>query len=139
MAVTWTKDLAVGNSEIDGQHQELFAAVDAIVTAVAQGRGHEEIARTLKFLEAYTTFHFSAEERLMEDIHYPGIELQRREHEQFIRDLAEWKRQYAAEGPPSGFDLISHLEHRLVAWLRTHVAVTDHALGEFLAARKRAQ
>jgi hemerythrin-like metal-binding protein len=139
MAVRWTKDLAVGNSEIDGQHQELFAAVDAIVTAVTQGRGREEIARTIKFLEAYTAFHFSAEERLMADIRYPGIELQRREHAQFVRDLAEWKHQYESEGPPEGFDLIAHLEHRLVAWLRTHVAVTDHALGEFLASRRQAQ
>ncbi len=136
MPVTWTKDLAVGNSEIDGQHQELFAAVDAMVTAVQTGRGHDEVARTLKFLEQYTTFDFSAEERLMADVGYPGLEEQRKDHDGFIRDLAQWRRRYEADTPPGAFDLVTDLEHRLVGWLRTHVAVTDHALGEFLAARR---
>ena len=135
MAVSWTKDLAVGNSEIDGQHQELFAAVDAIVTAVREGRGQQELGRTLKFLEQYTTFHFSAEERLMADLGYPGLDLQRAEHNQFIRELADWRQRYEADAPPAAFDLLLDLEHRLVGWLRAHVAGTDHALGEFLAAR----
>jgi hemerythrin len=131
MAIQWTPDLAVGDAEIDRQHQELFAAVDALLEAMRVGKGKQEVEALLAFLERYVIEHFGAEERTMAQAKYPGLARQLAEHRAFTTDLALLGSQIRAEGART--TLVLQVNARVCGWLREHISKTDKALGRYLA------
>ena len=48
-----TKDLETGNAIIDGEHRELFRAVNTLLDACGQGQGRAALDPTIKFLLNY--------------------------------------------------------------------------------------
>ena len=50
-----TKDLETGNAIIDGEHRELFRAVNALIDACGKGQGRSAMEPALKFLLAGLT------------------------------------------------------------------------------------
>ena len=46
-----TADLLTGNTIIDGEHRQLFDAINALLDACAQGKGRGQLAQTMSFLE----------------------------------------------------------------------------------------
>jgi hemerythrin len=133
MAIQWTPDLKVGVEQIDDQHKELFRIIDELLEAMRLGRGKAEVARTLKFLETYAIEHFGLEERTMVAQRYPGYAGHKGEHEAFIRDFLELKKQHEENGATTG--LVIEINNRVCAWLRNHIGRTDRALGAFLLSR----
>lgn len=53
MNIEWNDKLAIGNSEIDGQHKELFTKFNVLLEACKQGKGKEEVNTLLSFLGEY--------------------------------------------------------------------------------------
>ena len=45
-----TKDLETGNALIDSEHRQLFAAINNLMDACAQGKGRDQIMSTARFL-----------------------------------------------------------------------------------------
>ena len=64
--VSWDPSLAVGNAEIDGQHQELFRRVDQLLRALQLGSVNAEVERVMAFVGDYVHLHFRSEEALMQ-------------------------------------------------------------------------
>ena len=64
MAYQFTKDLETGNRTIDSQHQQLIAAVNALLDACSKGAGRVQVQQTNQ--------HFAAEEALQQKSRYPG-------------------------------------------------------------------
>jgi len=136
VAILWTPDLAVGVELIDRQHQELFAAIDRLLEAMADGLGRGEVGRLIGFLGKYVVEHFRDEEKLMADAGCPELAQHRRVHEEFTADLGRLVAQLEATGPTSA--LAVEVNTRGAQWLRTHVMVMDKRVGEFLRQRPRA-
>ena len=67
-----TQDLLTGNNLIDTEHKQLFAAINDLLDACAQGKGREKLMATAKFLNNYVNKHFSDEEKLQVSSNYPG-------------------------------------------------------------------
>jgi hemerythrin len=137
LAIQWTPDLAVGIEEIDAQHQQLFAATDALLEAMRQGKGQSEVAALLRFLQRYVVEHFGLEEKAMAEARYPGLEAHRAQHQAFTAELAVLFQKHAAAGPSAA--TVIQVNDRVCGWLRSHIAGSDKALGAFLAARRRAR
>ena len=134
MPLQWTQALSVGIPEIDAQHQELFRRVNRLLEAALAGDPREAGA-TLAFLGEYAVTHFSAEERFMRDVGYPGLRRHREEHELFVADLRALDREFAEGGPTPG--LVARLNRQVGDWLRGHVCVTDMAMGHFVSRARR--
>jgi len=132
MIVQWTPGLAVGNAEIDGQHQELFERVNALLEAMRRGRGRDEVRQTLGFLEHYVVYHFGAEERLMARAGYPLLVMHKRLHAGLLAELALWKPRL---GTGTALWLTLELQRRLTDWLQNHIGHDDRRLAEFLRTR----
>ncbi len=133
-AIQWSPAFAVGVAEIDAQHQELFRRAERLVTALRWGnRGEVELL--VRYLTDYVAEHFSAEERYMREIGYPGLEGHRAAHETFRDDFAEMVADYARKGPTPLVALTMH--NWLSDWLRRHVGGLDVEIGRFAAARRR--
>jgi hemerythrin len=133
MALSWDPSLATGLPEIDGQHQELFARIERLLSAVQRGQSREEVVRVLDYLARYVVEHFSAEERLMEEREYPEREAHRAEHRRFEMDLAALRGELEREGASAL--LVIRVNARVTLWLRDHIYRTDKALVAYLKDR----
>ena len=126
-SIQWSPSLAVGVPEIDAQHQELFRRAERLVTALRAGeRG--EVEPLVRYLTEYVVEHFSAEERYMSEIGYPGLEAHREDFTEMIAD-------YERKGPTPLVALTMH--NWLSDWLRRHVGGLDVEIGRFADAKRR--
>ncbi len=125
-----TDDLLVGVDLIDEQHQQLIDHLNSLTKAVEEHHGPAKIGFTLDFLIDYTDFHFSAEEQLMEDNNYQGLENQKIQHEKFKKTLADIERDLVEEG--ASHELADVIDSLLVNWLMNHISTVDKEFGDFL-------
>jgi len=131
MTVTgWTPALALGHQQIDGQHQELFRRVAALVEAMAAGGDRTVVSRLFDFLGTYAADHFAAEERLMVESDFPGYTVHRAAHERFIRDYQDLRKLHEDGRASAAVTIKAHTW--LSEWLRNHIGKTDLLLARHL-------
>ncbi len=130
MVLCWDSSFATGISELDEQHRQLFARVEALLQAIRRGSSREEVGRTLGFLEEYVRTHFAAEERLMRDAGYPGLAAHVAEHQRLVDDLAALQAEHRREGASPS--LVLRVNARAQEWLERHVIGADGEMGRFL-------
>ena len=131
----WTEDLAVGIAKIDDQHKELFEKINDLVAAVKQSVCKYKIGDVIRFLEDYVVFHFGEEEKYMQQFGYPGYQAHKAEHEKFIANFNELKKELPKlEGgrKPGSYDLSVETNQVVVDWILDHIVKVDKHLGEFL-------
>ena len=121
MKVEFDNSLVTGNEMIDGQHKELIGKIDKLVTVCEQGGGKLEAIKMLDYLSEYTEFHFVEEEKLQEEVSYPGMEVHKAKH-------AEFKK-----GPTAAF--VAAVQKNVVDWLFDHIKKQDQALAAYIQAK----
>jgi hemerythrin len=136
MPLGWDRSLETGNEQIDAQHRELFARLDALGEATREHRGPEELGRLLGFLADYVDTHFEDEEALMARSGYARLEEHRAEHEAFRLERDALLREFLSHGPTAV--LVVKASDRITAWLREHVQRADRAFVAFLGSPPRA-
>lgn len=130
MAIEWTSELATGVPIIDDQHKELFRRINALLDACTRGRGKDEIARVIQFLEEYVISHFSEEEQRMQQSNYPAYATHKEQHEEFKRNFADLKQLFDTDGP--AVHVVIRTNHVVIDWLKVHIKRLDKAFGAFL-------
>ncbi len=130
MAIKWTDDLAVGITDIDTQHKELFAQINTLSTAMTQGKGKEEIGKIIAFLGDYTVKHFGNEEKKMDAKAYPKSAAHKAMHAAFIATFQKLSSDLEKNGATSS--LVIDVNVKVGEWLKNHIAETDKQLGAFL-------
>ena len=124
-----TKDLESGNAIIDGEHRELFRAVNTLMDACGKGQGRAALAPAIKFLLDYVNKHFAHEEQLQAKSNYPGMAAHKQFHEKYKSKLREIADKIPAAGP-SVADVGALNGH--IAVLVSHIKTEDKRLGAFL-------
>ena len=135
MAITFDESLVMGVPQLDREHRELFARLDALLEAIRRGSSRDEVAHTLAFLGEYAVKHFAGEEQLMLDVGFPGHAKHRDEHLSFTREFAGLEEEHRRDGATTS--LVVRVNVWLTGWLRDHIYRTDRELGEFVKARPR--
>lgn len=130
MAIQWTENLTVGVDIIDNQHRGIFSRVNNLLSAMAQGKGRDEVSKVIAFLADYVVKHFRSEEELMVKNNYTGYPSQRAEHAQFIKDFSGIKKEFEASGVTP--HLVIQVQQRLCNWLTNHIGNEDKKIGTFL-------
>jgi len=128
--ILWTEDLSIGVNLIDNQHKQLIEHLNNLASSIDSHHSTTEIGKTLDFLVEYTYFHFSAEEKQMRQTNYPGLEHQKKKHEEFktiLNDLVEFFKEDGAT-----HTLAESIDTLLVNWLVKHICVVDLEFGKFL-------
>ena len=126
----WDNSLSVGVPEIDDQHKELIRRLNAVEDAVVAHEGEREVARTLDFLTEYVDFHFAAEEKLMAERSYPGLESHRVRHAALKETLADLVRDFDEEG--ATINIAQSIRTFLVNWLTRHIRSVDREFSSYL-------
>ena len=120
-----TDDLLTGNTLIDSEHRQLFAAINDLMDACSQGQGRDKIMSTARFLFDYVNKHFSDEERLQTTSKYPNYPAHKQFHENYKKQLAQTNQELIAEGPT--VKALGDL-NRVVGVLVSHIRVEDKKL-----------
>jgi hemerythrin len=130
-AFHWTQQYAVNIAELDRQHQWLFATVNELNEALSAGQGATVTHSVLEKLVQYAQTHFVAEETLMKQHHFPGLEQHKLEHEKFVKDVGKFIEEFKSKKPTVPVSLLMFLEH----WLKHHILATDKAYSSYLNER----
>ncbi len=128
----WDKSFATNVKEFDAQHQKLFAMANELHDAMKTGRGANVVERLLTNLERYTVTHFTAEEKAMTEVNYPGLVQHKEQHKAFVAKIAEFKTQMT-EGK---LTLTMNVMNFLKDWLVDHIQKTDMKYTPYLQETK---
>lgn len=120
-----TDDLLTGNSLIDSEHRQLFAAINELMEACSQGTGRDKIMSTAQFLTSYVNKHFGDEERLQVTSKYPGYTAHKQFHDGYKRQLGDVSQELIKEGPT--VKALGDL-NRIVGVLVSHIRTEDKKL-----------
>ena len=131
--IEWNNSLSVGVDQIDEQHKMLIQKIADLAEAVNKTQGADKILSTLGFMMEYTDFHFAAEEKVMKEHDYPGMDYHLRQHAQFIQMVKNLEEDFEEEGVTRA--LSTSINTYLVNWLVNHIQKVDVEFGEFLKSK----
>ncbi|MGQ9474355.1 MAG: bacteriohemerythrin [Candidatus Caldatribacteriaceae bacterium] len=126
----WSDRFAVGVSDVDRQHQELFHQINNLLEACNQGRGKNALPEILNFLGKYVVEHFATEERYMEKYRYPQFSEHKKVHEDFVKTFLNFRKDAEMEEP--GVRLVVQMNRVIIDWLKNHILRMDQEMGKFL-------
>jgi hemerythrin len=118
--ISWTTDYSVGDSEMDSQHQKLFRMLSDFHAALLASNREESLKKTIHDLIGYTHTHFSAEERLMQEIGYPDLAAHKQAHGELVRKVMEMDARLR-----KGEQIAGDMLEFLVDWLTKHIMGMD--------------
>ena len=86
---------------IDSHHKELIDRINKLLDSCEQSNEKTAAIKMMDYLADYTDFHFSAEEKLQQEIEYPGFEKHKAQHEAFKNTIKELEEMLVEEEGPS--------------------------------------
>lgn len=130
MKAVFDENLVTGNEMIDGQHKELIEKINKLLDSCETGKDKVVAIKTLDYLADYTEFHFGEEEKLQQEISYPGYEAHKKEHDRLravVKDLHEMLEE--EEGPTQKF--VEQVNENVTEWLYGHIKTFDRSVAEY--------
>ena len=131
MKLEFDQSLVTGNEMIDAQHKELIGKIDDLLAYCEESKEKVKAVQILGYLAEYTDFHFSAEEKLQEEISYPQIEEHRKAHAEFKKVIEELHDMLEEEEGPTE-EFVFAVRKNVVNWLFEHIKEMDRELAEYI-------
>ncbi len=127
----WEDSYSVGVRKIDEQHKKLFDLINQLGNAMITGKGRDIISKLLKELKDYTVYHFTDEEKLMEDNGYPELLSHKDIHKNFVNKIKDFEKKNEEGNLSLSVDLFNFLKD----WLKGHILGTDMKYKEFFKSK----
>ena len=129
--IEWNDQYSIGVEKIDNHHKHFFLLLNKIYDSFLKHVPNDELDSLLRQLIEYSMFHFSAEERLMQENLFPGLDAHKREHDGFSEKVIEMQKDYLYGDKALCLAVISFLNN----WVSNHILQVDAGIGHFLAAK----
>jgi hemerythrin-like metal-binding protein len=126
--ITWSNALSTGISEQDNQHKKLIDLINQLNEAMQSGKGTEVMGKVLSELVNYTVYHFSFEEKLMDQHKYEDTAAHKAEHAKFVQTAGDFKKKFDSGTAVVSVELMNFLRD----WLTNHIMKTDKKMGQSL-------
>ena len=124
----WRGEYNINILTLDNQHQRLFMMLKQLDDAIALGQAAFTVMPLWQALRGYAEHHFTYEEQLMNQSHYPELQNHRALHLRLLQQLDKLQLSYEGSSLGIGAQLSDHFGH----WLLDHIAAEDKKLGQFL-------
>ena len=138
MRALFDETLYTGNDIIDEQHKELIGRIDKLLLLCENEKpAKREAIQLLDYLSDYTDYHFAEEEKLQEELGYPGLAEHKKKHEELravVRELHEML--VELEGPTEEF--VKQVYENVAEWLYYHIRGFDRSVAEYAFMRENA-
>lgn len=128
--IRWSEAMSVGVSRLDRDHKILIGLINRLDEANSNGGdgARRVMADALEVLVAYTIFHFSREEAVMEACGYPAAGQHHDEHAILTQEVRELQKRFHEDVQPvAAHDVL----HFLKGWLNHHILLQDMAYRPF--------
>ena len=138
MRAEFDDSLVTGNEMIDSQHRELIDKINKLLDSCETSKDKVVAVKTLDYLADYTEFHFQEEEKLQEEIGYPGLAEHRAKHEELRQTVEELRQMLEEEeGPSDAF--VDRLNQKVIEWLYYHIKGFDRSVAEYRFMRENTE
>jgi hemerythrin-like metal-binding protein len=131
--ITWNDSFSVKNDEIDNQHKKWIEMINDLHDVLIQDNFdnlQKITVQTLDAMNEYVRYHFSAEEKYMQKIGYPGLPSHKTLHEQFYLRITTLHSDIQAGKLVLNTEIMKTLTH----WLQEHILNEDMKYSRFAAA-----
>ena len=129
--IEWREQFAIGLPEVDHEHQELIAAINALHERLGPGAPVAAVTGALGDIHAAIAAHFALEERSMAQLGYPGLTAHKTDHERLLDEILDIMDDVAAG---DGY-VPAALGTALADWFGVHFRTHDAELHHWLVAR----
>ena len=119
--IHFTEDMVLGVAQMDDQHRKLIDMINELHAASQEGRDREGVIRTLHAMNNYIDLHFMAEELVMEECGYEGLEDHRKQHRAFVAKVREFSAKFQTGNEIVPAELLAYLAD----WLINHIKGED--------------
>lgn len=123
----WNDRLLLGFPEIDAEHREFVACVQAL-----QQAGADTVAERLDDFAQQARKHFDSEDRWMQDTGFPARQCHIDEHAAVLKSVAEVQALVAAGNTA----IVKSLADELARWFPGHADYLDSALAAWLSKQR---
>lgn len=129
--IEWNDSLKLGVARLDKQHEKLVGLMNDLFDACTRGRGADVVEEAIFEAHDYIDYHFTSEQRLMEEYDYPELGEHVDGHDDYIVQAAD---DFAVLREGAG-DAASEVLERLTGWWVEHIGGPDRRLADFLRAQ----
>lgn len=135
MYAEFDDSLLTDDGMIDEQHRELIGRIHNLqITCDNEKPAKREAIQLLDYLE----FHFAEEEKLQEEIGYPGIEEHKKKHQELKQSVKELHQMLEEQEGPTD-DFVVQLNKKVTQWLYSHIQGFDRSVAEYKFMRDNEQ
>jgi hemerythrin len=131
LIVEWDDKYCVGINLIDEQHKKLIELTNTLYRSCLVGTDEEKtdhFMKAVKDVVDYTKFHFTAEERMLQNVSFPDYGPHKKHHEEFVKKLVDDVKGFQ-EGQKF---VINNFVRFLRDWILSHIAVEDTQYARFI-------
>jgi hemerythrin len=125
--ITWDDSYSVNVEEIDLQHKKLISLINDLDEGMKSGKSKNILESIISELINYTKYHFDTEEKFFKEFNYPEAQMHEKEHNEFVKQIAEFHEQYENGKTLLSVDLMMFLKK----WLTEHIKGTDQKYSAF--------
>ena len=125
----WQQEYVTGNSQVDGQHQQIFELVNALHDAVVTRKNLYTLQELLGYLANHTIEHFQTEESLMMAVDYPDYDRHKQTHDHLLAKIDNLLLKFRDRDTRV---ITTEITQFLVEWLAHHIKGEDQKMIQFL-------
>lgn len=129
--INWSDKFSVGVKSLDSQHINLFKILNELHDSMKSGNDQSTVTPLLHKLLTYAREHFAEEEKLLQQVKYPGLGRQRAQHHAITIRVVEFLSRYKTDQKAFTFELILFLSD----WLRKHILREDKEYSAWVSRR----
>lgn len=137
--IRWTTEMSVGLTELDDDHRTLIKIINHLNANIGESMRLETVRQCLVALRRYAEFHFAREERVMIACNFPGIDVQKSEHRDFIKRIQEVTRRFDADPQAASTVVNDELLGFLREWFNHHILIEDMAYRPYVESSTEAK
>ena len=127
-AIQWKNTYNIGISVIDEQHEKLIEILNELYDAYHMGTSKDLISSSLQKLIDYTNYHFDAEEEMLRENNYPGLDEQITEHTIFKQKITGFLNEVRKVNLLLSIKTIDYLKD----WTINHILGTDKEYSDYM-------
>jgi hemerythrin len=133
--VKWDNKYSVGIPLIDEQHKELIRLTNELYQGCLSGddAAREFFFNTIRGAMDYVKHHFSAEEKIMENIRYPYLAEHKKQHEDFVLKMVEDVKSFQGGRKFVPNNFVRFLKD----WILSHIAIADTQYAAYIMNLKK--
>ncbi len=128
----WSDKLSVHVDEIDAQHKKLIDLINRLNEAWKEEYKPEDVRMVFMELIEYTKYHFTSEEKYMEECNYPDLEVHKKQHATFVNKLKKLQAKCSYNSKEVYTDLLSFLSN----WILGHIMHSDQEYVPYMEGAK---